>query len=277
MPLLAKSLSVFIDNHAELEIEVIFVDDGSSDSSWQIIKNLHNKDGRYKGIKLDKNFGKSIALAKGFISASGNFIATLDADLQDDPNELPKLLSEINKGHDLVCAWRKVRKDSKKKEIASKIFNLLMQLIFRVPLHDINAGMKICSAKFINKIQLYRGFHRFLAVFAKRMGLRVSEVPIEHFPRIKGSSRYGNERIVETFFDMLILVFLRRHRAASRALSLIFSAMLAICIILLCFVPFQTLLPLLIFFIVLPLAAHYLDSQGRNKLNSCVPKDFLGL
>lgn len=196
------------------EIEIIFVDDGSTDASWSEIERIHSSDARVSGIKFRRNFGKAAALQAGFAAANGERIITLDADLQDDPAEVHHLLSKIDEGFDLVSGWKRVRHDPWHKVLPSRVFNGMVAKLTGVNLHDINCGLKAYRSEVLQEIQLYGEFHRFTPVLAAARGFSVGEVEVKHRPRPYGHSKYGWRRFVSGMIDLLTVKFLTsfQHR-----------------------------------------------------------------
>lgn len=191
-----------------LDLELIWVDDGSSDGSWECIRTLVGRDERSRGIRFRRNFGKAAALSAGARSASAPVICTLDADLQDDPAELPRLLVELERGLDLVSGWKQQRCDPWHKVWPSRVFNFLVSTLTGVHLHDHNCGLKAIRAEVFREIRLYGELHRFIPVLAAARGFKVGEVPVHHRPRKYGRSKYGAWRIVKGFLDLLTVKFL---------------------------------------------------------------------
>ncbi len=191
-----------------LEFEAIFVDDGSKDGSWETIRRLAAADPRVRGIRFRRNFGKSAALNAGFAAARGELIMTLDADLQDDPREIPRFLAEMEKQRDVVSGWKKVRRDPWHKVWASRLFNWTVSATTGVVLHDHNCGMKCYRREIFDEVRLYGELHRFVPVLAAARGFRVGEVVVNHRPRIYGRSKYGPNRFVKGFLDLLTVRFL---------------------------------------------------------------------
>ncbi len=192
--------------------EVIFVDDGSTDDSLNILKKLAQKDKNVKIFSLRKNSGKAEALTLGFQMAKGNAIVTLDADLQDQPKEIQKLLSLQKNGVDVVCGWRKDRKDKSKMKVISKIFNLLVRKVFDINIHDYNCGMKLYTSEAAKSLRLYGGMHRFIPILVSEQGFSVDEMPIEHVQRMFGKSKYGFSKIFKDVPDMFTMIFLMKYR-----------------------------------------------------------------
>jgi glycosyltransferase involved in cell wall biosynthesis len=192
--------------------ELIFVDDGSTDNSWAVISGLRANDPRVKGIRLRKNFGKAMALSAGFRRARGQIIITMDADLQDDPADLPAFLAKIEEGEDVVVGWKVSRLDPANRLILSRIFNGTVRKATGVQLHDMNCGFKAYRREVIRSIPVYGDLFRFIPAFAAWEGFRVAEVPVKHHARRYGASRYGLERILRGFFDLLSVMFLTRYQ-----------------------------------------------------------------
>ena len=191
-----------------LDIEIVFVNDGSTDDSWQVIEELAAQDEKVLGIRFRRNFGKAAALAAGFDAAQGDVVVTMDADLQDDPAELPAMLSELDNGFDVVSGWKKVRHDPWHKRWPSKVFNWLVGRLTGVRLNDHNCGFKCYRRDVILEVRLYGELHRFVPVLAAAKGFRVGEVIVNHRARKHGHSKYGLSRIVKGFLDLLTVKFL---------------------------------------------------------------------
>ena len=190
------------------QLDLTFVDDGSTDGSWQAIQGLAEGDPRVRGIRFRRNFGKAAALSAGFAAAQGELIMTLDADLQDDPHEIPSFLAEIDKDLDVVSGWKKVRHDPWHKVFPSRVFNWMVSKMTGVMLHDHNCGMKCYRREVFDEVRLYGELHRFVPVLAAAWGFRVGELVIHHRPRRFGRSKYGITRIVKGFLDLLTVKFL---------------------------------------------------------------------
>ncbi len=190
-----------------LECEVIFVDDGSRDGSWGAIEELARKHPEVRGIRFRRNFGKAAALSAGFRAARGDLILTLDADLQDDPHEIPRFLAALDQGHDVVSGWKRVRHDPWHKVWPSRVFNALVSWLTGVALHDHNCGMKCYRVAVVREVRLYGELHRFIPVLAEARGFRVGEIEIQHRPRRFGRSKYGVRRFVKGFLDLLTVKF----------------------------------------------------------------------
>lgn len=192
-----------------LLFECIYVDDGSSDGSFEILKKIKEKSAsRIVLLRLRKHLGKSAALAVGFTHAKGNKIVTIDADLQDDPYEIPKLLKKLDEGYSLVGGWRINRRDSWQKVLLSRIFNRVVSLTTGIKLHDFNTGLKACKQDVIREINLYGELHRFISVLAVSRGFQVTEIPVHHYKRKYGKSKFGLKRIIHAAFDLIVALFL---------------------------------------------------------------------
>lgn len=192
--------------------EIWFIDDGSTDNSLQILKDLNKKNENIKVLSFQKNYGKSAALSEGFRNAHGNIVITMDADLQDDPNEIPKLIDKINSGYDLVSGWKKKRFDPITKTIPSKMFNFATSLLTGIKIHDFNCGLKAYRKKVIKEIPVYGELHRYLPVLAHWRGYKVGEVIVKHHPRKYGKTKFGARRFLSGFFDLFTVLFLTRYR-----------------------------------------------------------------
>jgi dolichol-phosphate mannosyltransferase len=188
--------------------EIIVVDDGSEDASWAAIARKAKDDSRYCGIRFRRNFGKAPALAAGFAKSHGRIVLTLDADLQDDPVEIPRFLAAIDGGLDVVSGWKKIRHDPWHKVFPSRVFNAVVSRVTGVPLHDHNCGFKAYRADALREIRLYGELHRFVPVLAAARGFRVGELVIHHRPRKFGHSHYGVRRFVKGFLDLVTVRFL---------------------------------------------------------------------
>ena len=193
------------------DYELIFVDDGSTDQSPQLIEILHRNNPRIKLIQFRTNFGKSAALLAGFREAQGDIIFTLDADLQDDPHEIPHFLEMINKGYDLVSGWKVKRQDVWTRVLASKIFNFVVPLVTGVRIHDLNCGFKCYRSEVVKDLKLYGELHRFIPVLATWKGFKVSEIAVQHRLRRFGKSRFGRKRLLRGFFDFITVYFLTHY------------------------------------------------------------------
>jgi len=186
--------------------EMVFVDDGSNDGSLSVLNTIYESDPRVKVLSFRRHYGKSAALAVGFEEASGQIIVTIDADLQDDPREIPALLKELERGYDLVSGWKRHRNDPLSKTLPSKIFNAVVSWATGVRLHDINSGLKAYRREVTDEIKLYGELHRFLPVFAHKESFKVSEIPVAHHPRKFGKTKYGARRFLHGFLDLLTVI-----------------------------------------------------------------------
>jgi dolichol-phosphate mannosyltransferase len=197
-----------VARRAGLDVEVIFVDDGSRDGSWGVIQELADQDERVRGIRFRRNFGKAAALAAGFQVCKGEVVVTLDADLQDDPAEIPFFLNLLNDGYDLVSGWKRTRHDPWHKVWPSRVFNRFIGWLTGVRLHDHNCGMKCYRAEVVREVRLYGEMHRFIPVLAAARGFQVGEMEVNHRRRKFGHSKYGVRRLVKGFLDLLTVKFL---------------------------------------------------------------------
>ncbi len=192
--------------------EAIFVDDGSSDGTFGALTRLHNAERNVRVIRLRRNFGKAAALVAGFDQARGETVVTIDGDLQDDPAEIPRLLAKLDEGFDLVSGWKAHRRDPLSRRVLSRIFNRVTSLFSGVRMHDLNCGLKAYRADVVHGLRLYGELHRFIPVLAHYRGFRIAELPVNHRPREHGRSRYGVERYVRGFLDLLTVSFIGRYR-----------------------------------------------------------------
>jgi glycosyltransferase involved in cell wall biosynthesis len=198
--------------HQGDDFEVIFVDDGSSDGSMSVLTRLHEEIPNVVVVHLRRNFGKAAALQAGFFEARGDVLVTIDADLQDDPAEIPKLLAKLDEGFDLVSGWKTRRNDPLVRRLFSRLFNWSTGVVSGVRLHDVNCGLKAYRAEVLQGMRLYGELHRFIPVLAAYRGFRVAEIPVNHRARQHGHSRYGPERYLRGFFDLLSVTFMGRYR-----------------------------------------------------------------
>jgi glycosyltransferase involved in cell wall biosynthesis len=197
---------------AGLSYELLFVDDGSTDDTPKILKQLAADDPSVKVISFRRNFGKSAALAVAFKQVEGRYVMTLDGDLQDDPSELPRLLEALeSNGLDLVSGWKQVRHDPWTKTLPSKLFNSVTGAMSGLKLHDFNCGLKLYRREVVESIEVYGEFHRFLPALAHWRGFRVGEVPVTHHARRFGKSKFGPSRFINGFLDLIAAMFLSRN------------------------------------------------------------------
>ena len=192
--------------------EAVFVDDGSTDGSFAALTRLHAAVDNVRVVRLRRNFGKAAALMAGFDQSQGDTIVTIDGDLQDDPSEIPRLLAKLDEGFDLVSGWKTRRRDPLTRRVLSRIFNTVTSRFSGVRLHDMNCGLKAYRAEVVHGLRIYGELHRFVPVLAHYRGYRVAELPVNHRPREHGRSRYGPERYLRGFLDLLTVSFIGRYR-----------------------------------------------------------------
>ena len=192
--------------------ETIFVDDGSTDGTFAALTRLHSAAGNVRVVRLRRNFGKAAALVAGFAQARGDIVVTMDGDLQDDPAEIPRLLAKLEEGFDLVSGWKSQRRDRVSRRLMSRLFNGVTSRFSGVRLHDMNCGLKAYRAEVVHGLRLYGELHRFIPVLAHYRGYRIAELPVNHRPREHGRSRYGIERYLRGFLDLLTVSFIGRYR-----------------------------------------------------------------
>jgi glycosyltransferase involved in cell wall biosynthesis len=192
--------------------EIIFVDDGSTDDSWKVIQKLEKEKIQVTGIRLQRNYGKSDALQAGFDRVNGTYIVTMDADLQDDPAEIPALVRILEDGYDLVSGWKKVRHDPLTKTIPSRFFNMVTRMSTGIPLHDFNCGLKAYKREVIDSIYLYGELHRYIPLLAKWEGFsKITEKEVKHHPREYGETKFGLSRFMNGFLDLVTLLSVNRY------------------------------------------------------------------
>lgn len=191
--------------------EIIFIDDGSTDASYNIMSALAEKDSQVKLIRFRRNFGKAAALQTGFSLATGEIIFTMDADLQDDPAEIPNFITKLEQGYDLVSGWKRKRRDPLHKTIPSKLFNYVTARTFKLKLRDYNCGYKAYRHPLEKELNLYGEMHRYIPALANALGYRVGEIAVEHRPRQFGHSKYGFERYLRGFFDLLTVKMITQY------------------------------------------------------------------
>lgn len=213
LPELSQWISRALTPHG-FSYEVIFIDDGSTDDTWEVIEKISKEDSHIKGIKFNRNYGKSAALQTGFRAAQGDVIITMDADLQDSPDEVPDLYKMIKQdGYHLVSGWKKKRNDPLSKTIPSKFFNKVTSIISGIKLHDFNCGLKAYDKKVIKNISVYGEMHRYIPVIAKWAGFKkIGEKVVEHRARKYGSTKFGWERFMNGFLDLLSITFVSKFR-----------------------------------------------------------------
>ncbi len=209
LPLLTEKIDDALRNW---EYEIIFVDDGSTDNSWQVICDLKKRYRSVSGIRLQRNYGKSDALQTGFRKARGRYIVTLDADLQDDPAEIPEMIGMLDEGYDLVSGWKKVRHDPITKTIPSKFFNFVTRKSTGIDLHDFNCGLKAYRKEVVDSIYLYGELHRYIPLLAKWEGYdRIAEKEVKHHPRKYGQTKFGISRFMHGFLDLVTLLSVNHY------------------------------------------------------------------
>ncbi len=199
---------------AGLSFRLWIIDDGSRDETWEVVRGLCEDDPRVAGVRFRRNYGKSAALAVGFDRVQGRYVATMDADLQDDPDEIPALIDKLEEegGHDLVSGWKKDRKDPLRKTLPSRFFNWVTRLFSGLPLHDFNCGLKVYRRPVVKSIDVYGELHRYIPLLAKWEGYdRVAEKEVRHHPRKYGTTKFGVERFIQGFLDLITVVFLTRY------------------------------------------------------------------
>lgn len=188
--------------------EVILVDDGSKDSTYNKLRQLHEKNNHFKVIKFRRNFGQTAAMRAGFDFASGGIIITLDADLQNDPEDIPKILEKMDEGYDIVSGWRKNRKDKVSRRFPSSIANKIISVLFRVRLHDYGCTLKAYRKEVLDNIELYGEMHRYIPAIASWMGVKVAEISVNHRARKFGKAKYGISRTIRVILDIITIKFL---------------------------------------------------------------------
>lgn len=213
IPELCQWISRVMQTHG-FSYEVIIIDDGSSDSTWQKILQISDSDSRFKGIRFNRNFGKSAALQTGFRAVRGEVVITMDADLQDSPEEIPELYAMIkHKGFHLVSGWKKKRYDPASKTIPSKFFNYITRKLSGIEIHDFNCGLKAYHVAVVRNITVYGEMHRYIPLIAKWAGFtKITEKPVEHQERKYGRTKFGIERFINGFLDLLSITFVSRFR-----------------------------------------------------------------
>jgi glycosyltransferase involved in cell wall biosynthesis len=207
---LHQRLSAVLENLA-IRYEIIFVDDGSTDESKEMVRRIQRLDPWVRYIRFRRNFGKSAALAAGMKAAKYEIVVTMDADLQDLPEELPLLLQKLEEGYDSVSGWRYRRQDKLSRRMASKLYNGTTSLLTGVKLHDINCGFKVYRHTVLDEVMIYGERHRYIPVLASYRGFQLSEVKIAHAPRASGNSRYGLERIFGGIYSLLSVILMTRY------------------------------------------------------------------
>jgi len=191
--------------------EVIFIDDGSTDKSYQKLQEIHRVNSRFKCVKFKRNYGKSSALQEGFKAAKGDYVITMDADLQDDPDEIPAMITKLNEGYDLVSGWKKVRHDPFIKKHTSKLFNYVTSKMVGLKLHDYNCGLKAYVKDVVKNIKVYGEMHRYIPALAHLSGYKVTEMAVTHHERKYGKTKYGVSRFFNGLFDLITVLFTTKY------------------------------------------------------------------
>jgi len=211
LPILYEKLQAALQRCGQ-SWEIVLVNDGSRDQSAAVLDGLAAKDPRIKVVHFRKNFGQTAAMMAGVDHASGDVIIPMDADLQNDPEDIPRLLEKLDDGYDVVSGWRKNRKDhAVRRNLVSRIANRLISLISGVHLHDYGCSLKAYRKSVIKDVRLYGEMHRFIPIYASWLGARITEIPVEHYARQFGSSNYGMERVVKVVLDLIVVKFLARY------------------------------------------------------------------
>lgn len=191
--------------------EILFIDDGSRDGSFEIIRRMREGDKRIRAIQLRRNYGKSAALAVAFEAVRGEVVVTMDSDLQDDPGEVPAMIDQLEEGYDLVSGWKQKRQDPITKTLPSKLFNWVTARVSGLRLHDFNCGLKVYRREVVEAIPVYGDLHRYLPVLAHWSGFRVTERPVQHHPRKYGTSKFGVGRFTHGLLDLLTVYFVSNY------------------------------------------------------------------
>ena len=209
IPILLDEIHLAIKG--KIDYKIICIDDGSSDGTFEYLRDRSRGDNKLRLIQFQRNYGKSAALAEGFKHIRSEYVITLDSDLQDDPREILDLLAKLEEGFDLVSGWKKERKDPISKRLPSKLFNLTTRLLTGIRIHDFNCGLKAYRKRVVKSLDIYGGMHRYIPVLAGRKGFRVTEMPVNHRPRQYGESKFGKERYFRGLFDLFTVLFLSRY------------------------------------------------------------------
>ncbi len=207
--ILYKKIKDVMDKNG-YDYEIIFIDDGSSDGTFEIMKKLADSDKRFKLIKFRRNFGQTPAMAAGFDYADGDIIVSMDGDLQNDPEDIPKLLEKIDEGYDVVSGWRKNRQDEKKRVVFSKVANWLIGKITKVTIHDYGCSLKAYRSDVAKNLHMYGELHRFIPVLANIYGASITEIPVQHHPRQFGESKYNLSRTFRVIVDLVLMYFMQK-------------------------------------------------------------------
>lgn len=211
LPELTQKILTVLQKEKIYDYEIIYVDDGSTDNSYEVIKNIRKNNNRIHCIKFRRNYGKSAALSVGFEMAKGKFVITMDADLQDDPEEIPNLIAKLKEGYDLVSGWKKKRFDPLSKTIPSKFFNFVTSKVSGVKLHDFNCGLKGYRREVVKSLYVYGEMHRYLPALAHLDGFKVTEIVVQHHPRKYGKTKFGFSRFIYGFLDLLTVLVTAKY------------------------------------------------------------------
>ena len=203
--------SKIVEELDNFDIEIIFINDGSTDNTRQNILNIIKSDNSVIMIDFNRNFGKAAGLSEAFKIAKGDIVVTIDGDLQDDPSEIKTLISKIDLGWDLVSGWKKDRKDPIMKILASRLFNMITRIKTGIKIHDFNCGLKAYRSSVVKSIEIFGGRHRYIPALAGQKNFSVSEIIVNHRPRKFGMTKYGGSRIFHGFFDLLTILFLNKY------------------------------------------------------------------
>ena len=207
---LADRLRDVCERH-RFSFEAWLIDDGSTDRTWHVIQQINEEDPRFAGIRFRRNYGKSAALAVGFQRSRGRYVITMDADLQDDPEEIPAMVNMLKDGYDLVSGWKKKREDPLNKTIPSKVINFATRKLTGLPLHDINCGLKAYRKEVVKSVKVYGELHRYIPLLAKWEGFsRITEKSVKHHARKYGKTKFGIERFIRGFLDLITVLFMTR-------------------------------------------------------------------
>lgn len=210
LPELEKQIHAALSD--DFSFEIIFVDDGSTDGSWEVVRELTSRGDYIKGISFRNNQGKSAALQAGFEKAVGRYVVTMDADLQDDPAEVPEMVAMLQNGLDLVSGWKKERYDPISKTVPSKFFNFVTRVSAGIKLHDFNCGLKAYKSEVVKNIYLYGELHRYVPMLAKRAGFgKIGEKIVKHHPRKYGHTKFGLSRFINGFLDLITILFVQKY------------------------------------------------------------------
>lgn len=211
LPELARQLEDVLQRYAPNKWDVLFIDDGSTDGSYREIEAIHAKNQRFKAIRFRRNYGKSAALGVAFAHVEGDVVITMDADLQDDPHEIPALMTKLDEGYDLVSGWKRKRHDPWHKTVPSKLFNVVTSIMSGIKLHDFNCGLKAYRRDVVKTVQVYGEMHRYIPALAHWEGFKVTEIPVQHHERKFGVSKFGMSRFLKGFLDLLTVMFTTRY------------------------------------------------------------------